>query len=103
MKYNRQNGKIVLSIKEDNQTITVVVADSGIGIPAEALSAIWDAFYCVDPSRSRRLGGAGLGLSIVKIIAEQFGWIITVESQPDVGTRFTTTIPKTTDTLYDID
>lgn len=103
MKYNRQNGKIVLSIKEDSQTITVVVADSGIGIPAEALSAIWDAFYCVDPSRSRRLGGAGLGLSIVKIIAEQFGWIITVESQPDVGTRFTTTIPKTTDTLYDID
>lgn len=94
MKYNREYGTVTLEITESVNAVTVSVADTGIGVPPDVAGRIWDAFYCVDPSRSRKLGGAGLGLSIVKTIADRFGWQLSMDSTPDVGTTVTVTIPQ---------
>jgi signal transduction histidine kinase len=71
----------------------LVVQDTGIGIPAEHLSRVFDRFYRVDPARNRATGGTGLGLAIVKRIAESHGGDVRVESQPGHGARFTVTLP----------
>lgn len=88
-KYNHPYGAIAIVIEETEHTLNISITDTGIGIPEEALTHIFDPFYCVDPSRSRKSGGAGLGLSIVKTIAAQYGWSISVESAPQQSTRFT--------------
>ena len=89
MKYNTDNGAITLSVKAAETAATVTISDTGIGIAAQDQDKIWDAFYCADKSRSRKLGGAGLGLSIVKAIAEQFCWDISVTSALSAGTTVT--------------
>lgn len=87
-KYNRQNGKIVIAVTENDGCCRVSISDSGIGIPEKELDNIWDAFYCVDPSRSKKLGGVGLGLSVVKEIADCFNWNISAASDGN-GSKFT--------------
>lgn len=94
MKYNREQGRVDVTLSRQPDTVTVAIADTGSGIPPEQLPRVWDAFTCVDPSRSRKLGGAGLGLSIVKTIAGRFGWQLSMDSTPDVGTTVTVTIPQ---------
>ena len=74
--------------------IKIVVADTGPGIPKEHLPYIFERFYVVDKSRSRRSGGTGLGLSIVKHIVQLHGGKIKVESQLGKGTRFIIILPK---------
>lgn len=65
----------------------VSIRDSGMGIPEPELKNIWNAFYCVDVSRSKKLGGVGLGLSIVKEIAGRLGWNVSVHSQEGIYTE----------------
>lgn len=72
---------------------TISVADHGRGIPKEAQSRIFEPFYRVDKSRSKKQGGSGLGLALVKAIADAHGATITVESEPDVGTTVLVTFP----------
>ncbi|MGH7444245.1 MAG: sensor histidine kinase, partial [Longimicrobiales bacterium] len=69
------------------------VADTGIGIPAGKLDAIFDEFRQVDGSSTRLYGGTGLGLALSRRLAELLGGRITVESTPDVGSRFTLQLP----------
>ena len=69
------------------------VRDTGIGIPEESLSRIFERFYVVDKSRSRKLGGTGLGLAIVKHIVQGHSGTIDVESAPGKGTRFVIVLP----------
>lgn len=95
MKYNVPQGALTLAVAIKEGYLEVTVADSGVGIPAEALPHLFEPFYCVDPSRSRKLGGAGLGLSIANNIAEKHGWIIRVESPGETGASFTVSIPLT--------
>ncbi len=71
----------------------IIVRDTGIGIPPEALPRIFDRFYRVDPARSREIGGAGLGLCIAQTIAEAHGGRIDVESTPGAGSTFTIVLP----------
>ena len=71
----------------------LVVSDTGPGIPAEHLPRIFDRFYRVDTARSRADGGAGLGLSISRWIAEAHGGSIQAESTPGEGTTFTVRLP----------
>jgi two-component system phosphate regulon sensor histidine kinase PhoR len=69
------------------------VRDTGIGMPKEKLSRIFERFYVVDKSRSRKTGGTGLGLSIVKHIVLLHGGQISVESTPGTGSRFLVRLP----------
>ncbi len=86
-KYNKQNGRITIAAFKTAEGCKVSIRDSGIGIPEPELKNIWDAFYCVDVSRSKKLGGVGLGLSIVKEIADRFGWNVSLHSQEGIYTE----------------
>lgn len=72
---------------------SVVVQDSGIGIPAEQLGRVFDSFYQVDGSSTREFGGAGLGLAIVRNLVEAHGGVIEIGDAPGGGARFTVRLP----------
>jgi two-component system phosphate regulon sensor histidine kinase PhoR len=89
-----KKGKIQIYLKSENRdTVSIAFQDSGIGIPQEHLSRIFERFYVVDKSRSRKLGGTGLGLSIVKHISLLHQGKVDVESTLGEGTRFTVILP----------
>lgn len=88
-----EKGEITISLKKTIDEVAVTVADTGIGIKAEQIFHIFDEFRQADESTSRRFGGTGLGLSIAKKYANLLGGSISVESQPDVGSSFTLTLP----------
>lgn len=93
IKYNRNGGKLSISIHRDDENVTLKIADTGVGIPSESLEHIFERFYRVDKARSRQSGGSGLGLSIVRSLVERNRGEISVESKPDVGTEFMLTFP----------
>ena len=95
IRYNKQNGKVLISLVKEKHLLSI--QDTGIGIPEESLSRIFERFYRVDKSRSRKLGGTGLGLSIVKHICTNEKIQIHVASKLDEGTTFTLTFPSTLD------
>ncbi|MGB9912477.1 MAG: ATP-binding protein [Candidatus Kapaibacteriota bacterium] len=78
---------------EDEETVKIIVSDEGIGIPKEHRERIFERFYTVDKSRSRKFGGTGLGLSIVKHIILLHDGNIQVESQEGKGTKFIIHLP----------
>jgi two-component system, OmpR family, phosphate regulon sensor histidine kinase PhoR len=90
--YNNPRGHVAITAEKKNSHLAVHIEDTGIGIPKESISRIFERFYRVDKSRSRATGGTGLGLSIVKHAAELMGWDISVDAL-DHGTRFTVIIP----------
>ena len=73
--------------------VSIVVRDTGIGIPSAELPRIFERSYCVDKARSRENGGTGLGLAIVKHIVERMRGSVAVESQLGKGTAFTLRFP----------
>lgn len=95
IRYNHAGGRVdvklisaheKLSGKYEGARAVLSVSDTGIGIPAEHLSRIFERFYRVDKSRSKETGGTGLGLAIVKHVAERHGAKLEVESEPGRGT-----------------
>lgn len=82
IRYNKDGGKVIVTVSKDS----VSVQDSGIGIPREHQSRIFERFYRVDKSHSRETGGTGLGLSIVKHAAQRLGAKIHLESKLGIGT-----------------
>ncbi|WP_040950875.1 sensor histidine kinase [Gorillibacterium massiliense] len=88
-KYTNPGGSISLSLKKHHNEIHLTVANTGEGIPPENLERIFDRFYRVDASRSRKLGGYGLGLAIAKSIIEQHKGKISAKSIPGETTSFT--------------
>ena len=91
--YTNAPGTITVSLMLGGGGLILKVSDTGIGIPPEALPKIFDRFYRVDESRSRAKGGSGLGLSIVKAIAESHHGNVTVASEVGKGTTFTVALP----------
>lgn len=91
---NRENAVITVRTTESGDKVVVVVHDNGMGIKQEALPRIFERFYRVESSRSRRQGGSGLGLAIVKHILEAHRQSITAESVYLEGTTFTFTLDK---------
>ncbi|MFR7991577.1 MAG: sensor histidine kinase [Lachnospiraceae bacterium] len=95
IKYNRDNGWVHVKLDADHKQFTVIVEDCGIGIPREDQAYIFERFYRVDKSHSREIGGTGLGLSIARSTVLLHKGAVEVESEPDVGTKFTIRIPLT--------
>lgn len=96
LKYNRPGGQVTLSLYREGNWVKVVVEDTGIGIPAEAIPHLFERFYRVDKARSRGQGGTGLGLAIAKEVTDSHGGHIEVESAEGKGSRFTVWLPFST-------
>ena len=94
IKYNVQGGKAVLSIQSVDNAVCVTVRDTGIGIPPEDQSRVFERFYRVDKSHSKASGGTGLGLSIVKHAVQYHHGKIELTSKPGQGTTIQILFPK---------
>ncbi|NLT13161.1 MAG: PAS domain-containing protein [Clostridiales bacterium] len=94
VKYNRPGGQVRVTVSSDEAGTALSVADTGIGIPKEDQSRIFERFYRVDKSHSRDTGGTGLGLSIVKHAAHYHGADIELLSNPGAGTTMTVRFPR---------
>ncbi len=92
IKYTSEGGKVTVSLRGENPAV-LSVADTGIGIPPDALPHVFERFFRADPSRNRDLGGAGLGLAIARWIAERHNATIAAESTPGLGSTFRVTFP----------
>ena len=93
IRYSPDGGTISLTLGKLEERAVIAIADTGIGIPDEDIPRIFERFYRVDRARSRAEGGAGLGLSICKYIAEAHGGRIEVESQVGRGSTFSVWLP----------
>lgn len=89
IKYNRENGKVTITVAPVNGKATLMVEDNGIGISKNDQSRIFERFYRVDKSHSKEVGGTGLGLSIVKHGIEHHNGKIKLESEINKGTKIT--------------
>ena len=94
VKYTPPGGEVHLSAREADKSLVITITDTGLGIPKEHLSRIFERFYRVDRDRSRELGGTGLGLSIVKHIVEAHRGTVEAQSELGRGSTFTLTFPK---------
>ncbi|MPN49064.1 Signal-transduction histidine kinase senX3 [bioreactor metagenome] len=94
VKYNVENDKVDVSLLNEADGVILTVSDTGIGIPKEQQSRVFERFYRVDKSHSRETGGTGLGLSIVKHAAKYHDADITLESEAGKGTKISIKFPK---------
>jgi two-component system OmpR family sensor kinase len=92
VKYTPDGGSVTVSVGEEDGSVALAVSDTGVGISEEQLPLVFERFYRADPSRSA--GGAGLGLSIARQIAESHSGQIRVESTPGTGSTFTLLLPR---------
>jgi signal transduction histidine kinase len=94
VKYTPFGGSVEVAAESNESEVVVRVSDTGIGIPQEKLSRIFERFYRVDKARSKKTGGTGLGLSIVRHVAENHGGHVAVESVLGEGSTFTVCLPR---------
>ncbi|HYN90004.1 MAG TPA: HAMP domain-containing sensor histidine kinase, partial [Ardenticatenaceae bacterium] len=93
VKFNNPAGRVIIGARQVDDTAEVVIGDTGIGIPPERLNKIFERFYQVDNSRTRRYGGLGLGLAIAHRIVTLHGGTISVQSEAETGSTFTVLLP----------
>ena len=93
IKYNRAGGSVTVSMQQENHQVLLHIADTGCGISEEYRESIFQPFFRVDKSRSRQMGGVGLGLALVKEIAVLHGGSVCVESSSEEGTTFAVRLP----------
>jgi two-component system, OmpR family, manganese sensing sensor histidine kinase len=98
LQYTPIDGTVKLSLNQIKRSaqsyLQIKVADTGSGIPAEAIAQVFERFYRVDPARSKSSGGTGLGLSIAKAIVDNHQGQITIESPANQGTIVTVVLPQ---------
>jgi len=92
--YTQSGGLVTLAVREAGGEVVCEVSDNGIGIPAVALPHVFDRFFRVDQARNRELGGAGIGLSIVKAICAAHNGRVEVESAEGRGSCFRVHLPR---------
>lgn len=91
--HSESGGSVQVFLSQDHGEIRICVQDDGPGIPSDALDRVFERFYRVDAARSRARGGTGIGLSIVKHVAQAHGGSVVVRSQIGVGSTFTLILP----------
>src|SRR5262249_32424283 len=94
LKYTQPGGSVCADMIADDSEVRISVTDTGIGIPAEFTSRVFERFYRVSRSRTRAEGGSGLGLAIAKWVAEAHGGTISVTSTPGLGSSFVVILPR---------
>jgi heavy metal sensor kinase len=94
IKYTPSGGHVSVKVMSKDGGVEITVADTGIGIPADATARIFERFYRADRARSRADGGSGLGLSIAKWVAEAHNGSIDLDSRPGGGSTFTVSLPQ---------
>jgi two-component system phosphate regulon sensor histidine kinase PhoR len=94
IKYTPAGGRVTIRGSAGERSVTLEVADTGIGIAEKDQARIFERFYRVDKARSHELGGTGLGLSIVKHLAQAFGGNVRLDSQPGRGATFRVELPR---------
>ena len=94
IKYNHQGGEVTIAIEETNDQAKVMISDTGSGIDKNDWEKIFEPFFRVDKSRSRAMGGAGLGLALVKEIAKQHGGDVSIIQSSNQGTTIALILPK---------
>ena len=94
VKYSKPPIKLVVTLESQAESILISVQDHGVGIPESDIEHVFDRFYTVNKAHSRKLGGAGLGLSIVKMILQKHGGSISVASKIGEGSTFTIRLPQ---------
>jgi two-component system sensor histidine kinase/response regulator len=94
VKYNKPDGKVIISHEDNNENILISVSDTGIGIPEDKREMIFEDFYRIKDERSKAIPGTGLGLSICKKIVTELCGQITVSSNEAGGSTFTVILPK---------
>lgn len=94
IKFTNSGGKITVNLSKDKEYVYISVKDSGIGMPKEKLSNIFDRFVQVDNNLVRSREGSGIGLSLVKSIVEMHDGSISVQSELDKGSEFTISLPR---------
>lgn len=93
IKYNKDGGKVEITLHDVGEIGCIYVKDNGIGIPKESLSRVFERFYRVDKGRSTKEGSTGLGLSIVKHIVNCYGGTVTIDSELGKGTLVCVRLP----------
>ena len=93
VKYNRDGGRVDVTVSDGPAGVTMVVKDSGIGMTKEETAKLFGEFVRIKNAKTRNILGSGLGLSILRKLATLYGGDVTVASQPDVGTTFTVHLP----------
>jgi signal transduction histidine kinase len=88
IKFTSPGGKVKVKVTREDPLVNVAVIDTGIGIPGDRINEIFESFYQLDGSSTRRAGGTGLGLALAKKIVEAHGSVIRVTSEPGKGSYF---------------
>lgn len=94
LKYSDHSKEVIITLNNSENDIILAFHDSGIGIPQEDIKKIFEKFYRVDTGDRHDVKGFGLGLYYVKIVCNNHGWNINVESKPNYGTKISISIPK---------
>jgi signal transduction histidine kinase len=100
IKYNKENGEVNVSIEDDGSNYTIIISDTGIGVPKNAIPYLFTKFYRVHGGLESGSTGTGLGLYLAKQIVESHRGTVSVESEIDKGTTFTITLPHYSETLF---
>jgi signal transduction histidine kinase len=93
VKFTPGGGQVTVNLQQEGENLVLAVSDTGIGIPGDQFERIFERFYQIDGSTTRRYGGTGLGLALVKEIVELHGGQVTVQSLVDQGSTFTVILP----------
>jgi two-component system sensor histidine kinase SenX3 len=94
IQYSPDHSRIGIGVSNVDGIVEIAVTDQGVGIPEDEKDRVFERFYRSDPARSRNTGGSGLGLSIVKHVAQNHGGDVRVWSQPGRGSTFTIRLPE---------
>ncbi|MCF8231517.1 MAG: hybrid sensor histidine kinase/response regulator [Bacteroidales bacterium] len=94
IKYNKENGRVDVNIREQKDNFSIQIADTGIGMDETELSKLFKDFVRIKNEKTKNISGSGLGLSIVKKLVNSYNGDINVNSKPDEGSIFTLTFPK---------
>ncbi len=94
VKYNRDGGQVDVHLAADEQKVSIAVSDTGVGLTAEQAAKLFRDFTRIKTDQTRHISGSGLGLSLVKKLAELYGGTASVSSKPGVGSRFTVVLQR---------